>query len=365
MQKAQKRSLARSIGVLMALVVLASACSSNDSESTTTAAGPADTTTTTAGQAETTTTAAATTTTPAEPLKIAYIQTGSFDYYERGVEGARLAAEALGVELIVMNSELDAEKEIANVEDAIVQGVDGILLFSVGRASEEAALKKAADAGVLAAVLYGYAPELEDLGAVFVQVDTAASGTMIGAWLAEELDAGKVAVIQGALGRGDAEAYTDSFKEALSANPGLEVVAEPSANWSRADAVAVMEDILTAFPDLSAVFVHNEDMALGAIQAINTAGKSDQIVVVSQNGSPDGLVAVNEGAIGATAGWSPSFEAQIAFSRLVTALVSGSAPEPKLCHTPITLITVLNVGDADPWIPTIESTQRALTAQCG
>ena len=93
-----------------------------------------------------------------EPLEIAYIQTGPFDYYQRGVEGAQMAAEQLGVNISVLNSDLSAEQEIANVEDAITKGVDGIVLFSVGRASEEAALTQAGEAGVPVAVLYGYAP---------------------------------------------------------------------------------------------------------------------------------------------------------------------------------------------------------------
>ena len=143
-----------------------------------------------------------------EALEIAFIQTGPFPYYERGVEGAKIAADSLGVELSVLNSDLSAEQEIANVEDAITKGVDGIVLFSVGRASEEAALTKANEAGIPVAVLYGYAPELEDMGAVFVQADVNQTGAMAGEWLAANVPSGQVAIIQGALGRGDAEAYT-------------------------------------------------------------------------------------------------------------------------------------------------------------
>ena len=168
-----------------------------------------------------------------DALEIAFIQTGPYPYYERGVEGAKMAADALGVELSVLNSDLSAEQEIANVEDAITKGVDGIVLFSVGRASEEAALTKANEAGIPVAVLYGYAPELEDMGAVFVQADINQTGAMAGEWLAANVPSGKVAIIQGALGRGDAEAYTASFKEALAANPDLEIVGEPAGDWAR------------------------------------------------------------------------------------------------------------------------------------
>jgi ribose transport system substrate-binding protein len=298
-----------------------------------------------------------------EELTIAYIQTGPFDYYQRGVDGAVMAAPLVGATIAVLNSDLKPEKEIANVEDAISQGVDGIILFSVGRASEEAALAKAKEAGIPVAVLYGYAPELEADGAVFMQADITQTGAMAGQWVAENVPSGKVAVIQGALGRGDAEAYTTAFKEAVAANPELEVVGEPAADWARDKALAAMQDLLTANPDLAAVFVQNEDMALGAIQAIKAAGAST--VVVSQNGSPDGLTAIGNGEIAATVGWSPAQEAQMALARLVTAIRSGSAPEPKLCHTPLKLVTADNLAEAYSWVPTDESTAAAIGAACG
>jgi ribose transport system substrate-binding protein len=298
-----------------------------------------------------------------DTLEIAFIQTAPFPYYERGVEGAKLAAEPLGVELSVLNSDSSAEQEIANVEDAITKGVDGIVLFSVGRASEEAALSKANEAGIPVAVLYGYAPELEDMGAVFVQADINQTGAMAGEWLAANVPSGKVAIVQGALGRGDAEAYTASFKEALAANPDLEIVGEPTGGWVRDQALTVMQDLLTAHPDLAGAFVQNEDMALGALQAIKAADAS--VTIVSQNGSPDGLGAVETGEIAATVGWSPAQEAQMALTRLVATINEGTVADPKLCNTPVTLLTAENLDEASPWIPSEESTAASLVADCG
>ena len=298
----------------------------------------------------------------AKPLRIAYIQTGPFEYYQYGTDGAKMAADKLGVELVLFNSDLKPEKEIANVEDAIQKGVDGIVLFSVGRASEEAALVAAKKAGIPVAVLYGYAPELEDQGAVFLQADVNSTGKMAGEWLAKNLDSGKVAIIQGMLGRGDAEAYTEGFKKALAANSNLKVVAEPEGGWDRAKAVAAMEDLLTRYPDLAGAFIQNEDMALGAMSVIKDRGAD--VKIVSQNGSPNGLDAVKKGEISATVGWSPSEEAQIALSRLVKTIRTGKAPEPKLCNTPLLMATAANADQAHPWVPTAESTLRALDAKC-
>lgn len=193
---------------------------------------------------------AASATAEAKQLKIAYIQTGAFDYYQRGTDGAQLAAPKLGVELVVLNSDLKPEKELANVEDAISQKVDGIVLFSVGRASEEAALAKAKTAGIPVAILYGYDPSLESSGAVFMQADVNKTGQMAGEWVAKNVAKGSVAVIQGALGRGDAEAYTTSFTTAIASNPDLKIVGTPAADWARDKAVAAMQNLLTANPGL-------------------------------------------------------------------------------------------------------------------
>jgi ribose transport system substrate-binding protein len=352
----------RGYAMAVGLALILAACGGSATPSATSSATEPATEPATVAPAETTA-ATAEPSAAAETLDIAYIQTGSFDYYQRGVDGAQLAAPGLGAALTVLNSDLKPEKELANVEDAISKGVDGIVLFSVGRASEEAALAKAKEAGIPVAILYGYAPELEADGTVFMQADINATGRMAGDWLAKNVESGKVAVIQGALGRGDAEAYTTSFKAGIAANPGLELVGEPSAEWARDKAVAAMQNLLTANPDLAAVFVQNEDMALGAIQAIKAAGAD--VVVVTQNGSPDGLAAIDAGEIAATVGWSPAQEAQMALARLVEAIRTGTPPSPKLCATPLVLVTKANLDAASPWVPTEASTKASLTASCG
>lgn len=299
-----------------------------------------------------------------EKLTIGYIQTGPLDYYVRGADGAKAAAGELGVELKVLNSQLKPEQEIANIEDAVQQGVDGIVLFSVGKASEQAALAKARAADVPVAVLYGYDEKLADQGVVFVQSPAPATGQQAGEWIAKNVPSGEIAVIQGLLGRGDAEAYTDGFKKGLAGNTKLEIVATPAADWDRAKAQNAMQDLLSAHPDLEAVFVQNEDMALGAAAAIKAAGKEKQVRLVSQNGSPAGLDAVKSGEIAATVAWSPAQESQMALARLVRSIRDDEPADPKVCNTPSLLVTADNVTDAVPWEPTEESTKQGLAAEC-
>jgi len=300
---------------------------------------------------------------PQAGLTIAYIKPGTAEYYEYGLDGAKMAAEQLGVNLIVFESEGNLEKEIANVEDAIQQGVDGIILFSVGKSSKEAAMELIDEAGIPLGIIYGYDPALADKAKIFVEADAAYSGQVIGEWVAANVDEGKVAIIQGKLGRGDAETYTEAFKTAMAANPNLEVVAEPEGGWDRSMAVAAMEDILTRFPDLKAAFIQNEDMSLGAIEVIKD--QEADVVIVTQNGTPAGLDAIAAGSIAATVGWSPSEEATMVLSRLYNYVMNGVEPDPVHCNTPMVVITADNVDEAHPWVPTEQSTANALVSKCG
>ena len=86
---------------------------------------------------------------------------------------------------------------------------------------------------------------------------------------------------------------------------------------------------------------------------------------MTQNGSPDGLAAIESGEIAATVAWSPAQEAQMALARLVDDLREGTVPDPKLCNTPTVVVTADNLADAQPWVPTEESTAFALEAPCG
>lgn len=297
-------------------------------------------------------------------LKIAYIQTGPLDYYIRGADGAKAAANSLNVDVQVFNSDNTPENETANVEDAIAQGVNGLIIFSVGKASLLEDLAKAKAAGIPAIVLYGYDQSIEDQAVGFIQAPTDVIGNQAGKWTADNVKSGEVAIIQGLLGRGDAESYTAGFKAGIASNPALSVVATVSADWDRAKAQSSMADILTAHPKLAAVFVQNDDMAIGAIAAIKAAGLEGKVKVVSQNGSPDGLAAVESGEISATVAWSPAQEAQMALARLVDSIRTGVRPQPILCNTPTVVITKANLGDAVPWVPTADSTKIGLASKC-
>jgi ABC-type sugar transport system substrate-binding protein len=230
---------------------------------------------------------------------------------------------------------------------------------SISQTSIESSVNTAFNAKVPIMMLFGYSDALKDKMVGSVQADGKISGRAIGKWVAENIPSGQVACILGLPGRGDAEMYRDAFVSEVKKNPNLDYVADLPGDWNRQKAFNQMQNLITSYPDLKACFVENEDMALGAIQALKEAGKENQVAIVSQNGAPYGLESIAAGGIKATVGWSPSQEGQLAL-RVLVGTIRNKSVQPKLTITPMTVITQANVSAATPWEPTAASTQATL-----
>ena len=296
---------------------------------------------------------------PAGTLKIAYIRPTKELYYTYGFEGAQMMAGKIDVVLLDFVSEMKPDREQASVHDAIAQKVDGIVLAPVNAASLGSSVNAAFDAKIPLYALFGYSEGFMGRMLGSVQPDVKASSGVIGKWVAQNIPQGQVACIMGLPGRGDAEMYRDAFQAEMEKNTNLKLVASVPGDWNRQKAFTQMQNLITSYPSLKAVFVQNEDMALGALQALKEAGKADQVAIVSQNGAPYGLESIAAGGIRATVGWSPSQEAQLALRMLVESIRSGKVP-PKLTISPTTLITKDNVSAAIPWEPTAASTDATM-----
>jgi ribose transport system substrate-binding protein len=285
-----------------------------------------------------------------EGLTIAYIRPGNVEYYKYAADGVKLAGEIMGIRILDYQSDYQAEKELANIEDAITLGVDGIILFSVSASAIDAAVVKANEAGIPMFMVYGYSEKNKDRFVGSIQSDGVISGNLMGEWIAEEIPEGEIACIAGTLGRGDAEAYRDGFFEEALKNRNLVNVGTYPGDWDTQKAFTVMQDLITAYPDLQACFVQNEGMSMGAIRALQEAGKLDQVTLVSQNGSPDGEDAIRAGKLTATVGWSCSQESIIALHMLYDHI--NGKDVPKLSLTPMKVITKDNLDEIVPWVPT-------------
>ncbi|WCB94871.1 hypothetical protein DSM104299_03611 [Baekduia alba] len=348
--RVRRRAAPACVAIIGALSLALTACGDNQTSSEGgSSAGAAAATSTSAGS------------TPSLKGKtIAYIQTAPIPYYEYTKKGIEKAAQLLGAtETKSYNSALSTETELANFRTAITEGVDGIILEPIAAGTAKGELRLAKQAGIPTVLLYGYTPDVEDQAAGFQQTRYDDTGCAAGEQMRKLLPEGQVAVITGTAGRGDAEGFTDGFKRCL--GEAGRVVSVVDGNYDRQKASDVARDLITKYPQLKGLFVHNEDMSLGVINALGS--KASGVTIVTQNGSPEGIKAVTAGRIKATVGWSPSAEGAMA-TRLLAEALGGREPSPKLCLTPFAIDTPDNPQASAPWEVTDANIRKALAAKC-
>ncbi|PNS02485.1 D-ribose transporter subunit RbsB [Petrotoga miotherma DSM 10691] len=218
--------------------------------------------------------------------------------------GAEDKANELGIELLVVDARDDPAKQLNDIEDLILQRVDMILVNPTDSDAIVAAIEEANDAKIPVITVDRSA----NGGKVLVHIasDNIAGGRMAGSFIAEQLGGkGKVIELVGVPGTSSARERGQGFNEEISKYPGIEVVARQTANYNRAEGLTVMENLLQAYPDVDAVFAHNDEMALGALEAIKAAGKLQDIIVVGFDATPDALASVEKGELSATIAQQP------------------------------------------------------------
>ncbi|QKS72545.1 ribose ABC transporter substrate-binding protein RbsB [Paenalkalicoccus suaedae] len=217
-------------------------------------------------------------------------------------EGAEAKAEELGIEIIMVDAQDDDAKQVNDVEDLIQQGVDVILINPTDSSSVVTAVSSANDAGIPVITVDRGA----DGGDVVSHIasDNVAGGEMAGDLLVELLGEGaEVAEIEGIPGSSAARERGEGFNNI--ATDALSVVSSQTANFNRAEGLNVMENILQSNPDIVGVFAHNDEMALGALEAAEASGM-DELVIVGFDATDDAVAAVEAGRLAGTVAQQPT-----------------------------------------------------------
>jgi ribose transport system substrate-binding protein len=228
-------------------------------------------------------------------------------------QGAREAADSLGIELVVQapEREIDVEKQMQIIENLLQRRVDALLITPSGSREIVPAVVKANAAGIPVVVVDTRvdAPALEEArGRIdsFIGSDNVDGGRIAGRFVAERLGGqGRVAVLEGIPGHETGDSRLTGFRETLAEHPGLEIVSSQTANWERDQAFNVTQNVLQSHPDLDAIFAANDVMALGAVEAVAAAGRTGEIVIVGFDAQEDARIAIREGRMDATIAQNP------------------------------------------------------------
>ena len=206
-------------------------------------------------------------------------------------------------------------KQASDVEDLIQQGVD-LILINPTDSEAVVATVEAANAANIPVITVDRSSEGGDVVA-HIASDNIAGGELAGEYLLGLVGEGaQVVELEGIAGSSNARDRGEGFNNI--ANGKLEVVAKQTANFNRAEGLTVMENILQGNPDVKAVFAHNDEMALGALEAIEAAGKD--ILVVGFDATGDAVKSVEDGKLAGTVAQKPDLIGQKAVEAAMKSL---------------------------------------------
>ncbi|WP_299483740.1 ABC transporter substrate-binding protein [uncultured Roseibium sp.] len=224
-------------------------------------------------------------------------------------------AESCGWDLIATDAAGSAAKQVADVDSMIAQGIDVLFLPPREEKPLIPAVKKAKAAGIPTflvdrSVDPNAAKPGEDFVA-FLGSDFIDQGRRVAEWTIENFkgDKGIIVELEGTTGSSPANDRKKGFDDRILQDDRFEIVASQSGDFARDLGRQVMETLLQAHPDVNIVYAHNDEMAIGAIQALELAGRKpgEDVLIVSIDGTRDALQAIIDGKMGVTVESSPFF----------------------------------------------------------
>ncbi|QKJ28872.1 D-ribose ABC transporter substrate-binding protein [Mucilaginibacter mali] len=257
---------------------------------------------------------------------------------------AAAQAKALGYESKIFDSQNNTATESDNFENAISSGYGAILFNPTDAKGSVANVMKAKKAGV---PVFCMDREVDSPDAATSQIlsDSYSGCVDLGKFFVKSTHAkGKYVEILGIVADNNTWARSKGFHSVVDYYPGLQMVAQQSADFDRNKGMEVMESILQAHPDINAVFCGNDAMAMGAYQALAAAGKAANVKVIGFDGAGDAIEGIKEGKITATAMQFPKVMAQTA-ANYADAYFKGKRDFPKKIQVGVEMVTGDNIND--------------------
>jgi ribose transport system substrate-binding protein len=260
-------------------------------------------------------------------------------------DGAQKAADQAGVQLVVADGANDSARQADEIANFITQQLSVMLVNPTDSDAVIPSVQKANDAKIPVIAL----DRASNGGALasFIASNNVVAGRDAAQLLLEAVPQGaKVAMLVGVPGasaaRDRGQGFTDALADKTMNSKGATLVTQQVANFDRGQALNVMQNILTANPDIAGVFCQNDEMALGAVQAIKARSLSDKVAIVGIDGSPDAITAIKAGEMYATVAQQPDIMGQLGVASAVE-ILNGQTP-PKQIDVPLKTVTKANAS---------------------
>lgn len=291
-----------------------------------------------------------------KPVKIGIsMRTLSAPYYGALQQAVEKEAKAQGAQTVAVDANNDMIKQISDVEDMLSQNIDVLVMDPRDAKGLVGVTKEAAAAKIPVIIIDS---SIDDSAPVLttIQSNNAENGRLVGDWVVSQVkDAPlKIALLSGDQGNLVGEARRDGVMGGIleaqlrqNGRAGFAVVGQGWGLWTQNGGVKAMEDLLTAHPDINAVLAENDSMALGAMRAIQDAGKADKNILVfaAADGQKEAVKLIGEGKYGATGLNDPALIGKMAADLAIKA-AKGQVPAgyPKITYTPPVAITKANAA---------------------
>jgi len=285
-------------------------------------------------------------------LTVAFVPKALNSPFWAAMEVAAAAeAEERNIHLVSLaaDRETDVERQYQIIENLIQQGVDAILLAPSGSKELVPAIRKANDAGIPVLLLdtridEAAARSVDARVLTYIGSDNFEGGAVAGRYLAAKLGGeGAVAVIEGISGHETADQRRLGFLEGIAAFPGIRVVASQTANWERALAYDVAENLMQAHPELDAIFAANDEMALGALEAADAAHRLEQMSIIGFDAIPDALDNIRSGRLSGSVAQFPGEMGRLGVLHAAALLRDGQQPPGEV----LTRVELIDLGNID------------------
>ena len=275
------------------------------------------------------------------PKVVLAISTLNNPFFVELRDGAQAAADEAGVDLYIVDAQNDSATQANQLATATAGSTKAVIVNPVDSDAASASVNAllSADIPVVGVDRTVNDAELTSL----VASDNVAGGRQAADELAAAMgEKGTVISLQGVSGTSASRDRGAGFDEGMAAYPGITVVAEQTANFDRASALDVTTNLLQAHPDVTGIFAENDEMALGAIQALGARAGTD-VMVVGFDGTADGLTAISAGTLYATVAQQPAELGKLAVELAVKA-IDGEDVEATV-PVDVIAVTKTNVGD--------------------
>ncbi|MER2106775.1 MAG: sugar ABC transporter substrate-binding protein [Solibacillus sp.] len=262
-------------------------------------------------------------------------------------EGINQYADSLGnVSVNMVDAKNDSGKQISQVETFVAQGVDAIIINPVDTNSIGAMVASANDANI-PVVVVNRMPLEEDMEKIYAYVGS--ESLEAGAIQMEEVakligNKGNVGIINGTLGQEAVIKRTQGNKDVIAKYPDIKIAREATADWQRSQGITLMENWIQTGEKFDAIVSNNDEMAIGAIMALEQANMLDQVVVAGIDGTLDALEYIKDGKLSVSAFQDAYGQGKGAIEAAIAA-VNGEATTEKFINIPFELVTKDNVDE--------------------